>query len=95
MANRLRDLALFWGFVLVSAGLPACYASLSDQDRKAIQTAEHLSAAAYCHLNRMTTDTVAGDMASARALERGSHAELAAVLRRSGVTDAGIASCFP
>lgn len=92
--RRFRDLwRLFFPFGLLALG-SACYASISDQDRAALQTAEKLSESAYCRLTRADLDTDAGDVAAARALERGSHAELAAVLRRSGVADAG-ASCFP
>ena len=75
--------------------LTSCYASVSDQDRAALQTAEKLSESAYCHLARVSFDTDAGDVAVARALQRGGHAELAAALRRSGVQDAGVEACPP
>lgn len=86
--------ALFAPLLVAVVG---CTYSLSAQDRTAVQTSDMLEAAAYCHLARLPAgvDTDAGDVAAARALQRGAHAVLAGVERRNsldaGPPDSGIA----
>ena len=88
-----------WGLTALTVLLVGCY-SLTPQDRAADQVADQLTAGAYCHLMRVPAglDTDAGDVAAARALQRGAHAELASVLRRNsadaGAPDSGI-PCLP